>query len=159
MTEFVVHFTKHDGQRPPLPDNAHPRLKFARALQGEELTPYWVMLSILWDRHLRPGPETWGAARKDTRLADSQRAVCFAELPLPFVRRVADRRGSRYGIGFTQEFVRRQGGARVWSLDKDEPVAAAFQDTMDAHSAHFDPADPFWRLTPLVDRPGIYPSR
>ena len=117
--------------------------------------PYWDHLSILYG-HLKPSEMRWGIARHERRLGDSQRAVCFAEVPLPFVRRIADRRGSRYGIGFTQEFVRRHGAARVWYLDKDEPAVKAFQATLSDHLAHFDPADPFWELTPFVDRPGLY---
>jgi len=158
MTEYVVHFVRDGGTREPLPDNPHPRLKFARELQGDKLTPYWVMLAVLWELHLKPGPGRWGAARKDERLGDSQRAVCLAEVPLPFVRRIADRRKSRYGLGFTQEFVRKHGGARVWYLDKGERIATAFQQTLDSHAAVFDPDDEFWKLTPFVDITGFFPS-
>jgi hypothetical protein len=158
MTEYLVHFVKEGGKRPPLPEDAHPHFKFARELQGDELTPYWVMLSVLWDLHLKPGSGTWGAARKDARLGDSQRAVCLAEVPLPFVGRIADRRESPYGLGFTQEFVRKHGGGRVWYLDKDEPLALAFQQTLRAHAVDFDADDDFWKLTPFVDVTGFFPS-
>jgi hypothetical protein len=90
-------------------------------------TPYWQHLGILWDGQLTPSANRWGAAREDERLGDSQRAVCFSEVPLAFTARIADRRGSSYGLGFTQEFVRRQGAARVWYLDKDEDAASALQ--------------------------------
>jgi hypothetical protein len=141
MSEFVVHFTKadEDGNDPGKPYRDH--------------------LSILWDGRLQPGEKPFGAARRDRRLGSSQRAVCFSEIPLALVRRLAERRGSRYGIGFTKAFVRRQGAARVWYLDKDEHTAKAFQQLMEAHVARFDARDPFWQLTPLVDRPGSYPGR
>lgn len=138
MSEFVVHFTRSSDPPEREPDKA-----------------YWDHLSILYG-HLRPSDKRWGIARDDNRLGDSQRAVCFAEVPLPFVGRIADRRQSRFGIGFTQEFVRRQGAARVWYLDKDEPAAAAIEATLRDHQDRFDAEDPFWRLTPLVDRPGLY---
>ena len=79
--------------------------------------------------------------------------MCFSEVPLAFTARIADRRGSSYGLGFTQEFVRRQGAARVWYLDKDEDAASAFAELMQAHRADFDAEDPLWKLTPLVVQP------
>jgi hypothetical protein len=136
MSEFVVHFTKAIA-RPADTDN----------------TPYWQHLGILWDGQLTPSEKRWGAAREDERLGDSQRAVCFSEVPLPFTARIADRRGSSYGLGFTQEFVRRQGAARVWYLDKDEAVASAFSELMQIHRADFDTEDHLWKLTPLVVQP------
>jgi hypothetical protein len=125
MSEFVVHFTKATA-RPADTDN----------------TPYWQHLGILWDGQLTPSANRWGAACEDERLGDSQRAVCFSEVPLAFTARIADRRGSRYGLGFTQEFVRRQGAARVWYLDKDEDAASAFAELMQPHRADFDAEDP-----------------
>ncbi len=142
MSEYVVHFTR--AAKPP---------------EQNPDKPYWDHLSILWDQRLIPSDQRWGIARHDSRLGDSQRAVCFAEVPLPFVGRIADRRGSRYGIGFRQEFVRRQGAARVWYLDKDEPAATAFEQLLHEHRRSFDTDDPLWGLTPLIDRPGLYGSR
>jgi hypothetical protein len=136
MSEFVVHFTKATA-RPADSDN----------------TPYWQHLGILWDGQLTPSEKRWGAARDDEQLGDSQRAVCFSEVPLPFTARIADRRGSSYGLGFTQEFVRRQGAARVWYLDEDEAAASAFAELMQIHRADFDAEDPLWKLTPLVVQP------
>jgi hypothetical protein len=138
MGEFVVHFTRARG----LP-------------KGDGSRPYWDHLSILWDGCLKPSDRRLGAADSDMRLGDSQRSVCFSEVPLGFVERLAKRRGSPYGIGFTQDFVRSQGAARVWYLDKDEPAAWAFQQVMAAHRANFDASDPFWRLTPLVVQPRL----
>jgi hypothetical protein len=136
MSEFVVHFTKATI-RPADTDN----------------TPYWQHLGIIWDGQITPSDKRWGAASEDDRLGDSQRAVCFSEVPLPFTARIADRRGSSYGLGFTQEFVRRQGAARVWYLDKDEAVASAFSELMQIHRADFDTEDPLWKVTPLVVQP------
>ncbi len=125
MGEFVVHFTRARG----LP-------------KGDGSRPYWDHLSILWDGCLKPSDRRLGAADSDMRLGDSQRSVCFSEVPLGLVERLARRRGSPYGIGFTQDFVRSQGAARVWYLDKDEPAAFAFQQVMAAHRANFDASDP-----------------
>lgn len=136
MSEFVVHFTKATA-RPADSDN----------------TPYLQHLGILWDGQLTPSEKRWGAARDDEQLGDSQRAVCFSEVPLPFTARIADRRGSSYGLGFTQEFVRRQGAARVWYLDEDEAAASDFAELMQIHRADFDAEDPLWKLTPLVVQP------
>lgn len=135
MSEFVVHFTK------------------ATTRPADTDAPYRQHLSILWDGRLTPGHKRWGVASDDDQLGDSQCAVCFSEVPLAFTARIADRRGSSYGVGFTQEFVRRQGAARVWYLDKDEAAASAFAELMQIHRVVFDPKDPLWKLTPLVVQP------
>ena len=77
--------------------------------------------------------------------------MCFSEVPLPFTARIADRRSSSYGLGFTQEFVRGQGAARVWYLDKDEAAVSALGEVMQTHRAEFDAEDPLWKLTPFVE--------
>jgi hypothetical protein len=133
MSEYVVHFAKEfDGR-----------------------DAYNNMLRILGSGQLQPGPAAFGAGRGLDALGDSQRSVCFSEIPLDLLERLVERR-SKYGIGFTQEFLARRGGARVWYLDKDGVAARAF-DALKAQKVHpFDAADPLWTLTPFVDFPGEY---
>jgi hypothetical protein len=159
MSEFLVHFTEEQPPLPPLPDDAHPRAKFFHEMVWRHRTPYNNWTSFLWDRHLRPSERRFGAAKNERKLAGSQRAVCFSEVPLQFVRRIAEQRKNRYGIGFTKEFARKQGAAPVWYLDKDEPLAEGFQEVYDAHMDALDADDPFWKLTAHVDQPGTYPTR
>jgi hypothetical protein len=158
MSEYLVHFTEEQPSLPPLPDDAHPRAKLFHNVRRHR-TPYNNWTSFLWDGHLKPSERRFGVAKNEVRLAASQRAVCFSEVPLQFVRRIAERRENRYGIGFTKEFARKQGTAPVWYLDKDQALAEAFNAVYEAHMRNYDPDDPFWKLTAHVDRPGTYPTR
>jgi hypothetical protein len=133
MSEYAVHFTKASATT----------------------SAYDVMLKILGEGQIEPtGP--LGAARNLTELGDSQKSACFSEIPLDLLARVIARR-SLYGIGFRQDFLINHGGARVWYLDKDGSASAAFQEAVRAAmTGGIDPADPVWRITPLIDYPGDY---
>jgi hypothetical protein len=137
MSEYAVHFTK------PAPG----------------ASAYEVMRKILWEGRINLGAPQ-GAARGLVRLGDSQRPACFSEIPLDMLARLVDRR-SQYGIGFHQRFLIDSGGARVWYLDKDGRVAAAFQAVVSAAwEGGIQPTDPIWTVTPFVDFPGEYgPTR
>jgi hypothetical protein len=130
MSEYVVHFTK--------------------APAGG--TEYGAITSILWDGRINAGPAV-GAARN---MGASQGAACLSEIPLHLLKRLVDRR-SRYGIGFRQEFLASNGGARVWYLDKDCAVAEHFKRLVDECTAEqFGPDQTIWKLTPFIDFPGDY---
>lgn len=131
LSGFVVHFTKG----------------------GAGLSPYDTSLSILWQRELRRGPLPFGAARHIVGVAESQRAVCFSEVPLGYLSRIAQRRQSRYGIGFTKRFILDHGGAPIWYLEQGTPAAAAFSAMVNNAAKSLNPNDPIWKLTPLVDYP------
>jgi hypothetical protein len=133
MSDFVVHFTKdYDGR-----------------------SAYQNSLSILYAGVIRATNE-YGQGRHLSALGSSQQCVCFSEIPLDLLDRLVDRR-SRYGIGFTKEFVAAQGGAPVWYLEVDSPIADAFRDVKRQRMrGGIDPDDPIWRLTPFVDMPGDY---
>jgi Putative abortive phage resistance protein AbiGi, antitoxin len=133
MSDFVVHFTKDHGGKGAY-DNS---------------------LSILYEGRIR-ARNTFGAARSIVGLGASQKCVCFSEVPLGQLQRLVDR-CSLYGIGFEKEVVASQGGAPVWYLEKDTPVANAFVDLRrKSRAGGLDPDDPIWRLTPFVDMPGEY---
>jgi hypothetical protein len=135
MSEYAVHFTK--------------------ATDIEDA--YDVMLRILWDGRLRPGPNPYGAARRIPQLSDSQRSACFNEIPLDMLDRLVQRRETSYGIGFQQDFLVASGGARVWYLDNEGDVPGSFRALMERKtSAGIDTTDPFWRRTLFVDFPGSY---
>jgi hypothetical protein len=137
MSEYAVHFTK----------------------DSMTLDAYSVMLTILWEGSLRPGPASYGAARNlGNDLGDSQRSACFSEIPLDMLERLIDRR-SLYGIGFSQRFLVRNGGARVWYLDNDGAAADVFTEIIrEAMVGGMNPDDGLWALTPFVDYPGTYPD-
>jgi len=103
-----------------------------------------------------PGPCPFGAARGLPAIAESQRSVCFSEVPLGQLARLAQRRGSNDGLGFTKQFLIKRGGLPVWYLEKETPTSAALA-TLIANTPE-DPSQALWKLTPFIDQPGVYGS-
>jgi hypothetical protein len=133
MSEYVVHFPKDEPVG----------------------SAYGSMLSILSSGRLVPGGR-FGAARSLGAPNPPQESVCFSEIPLDRLDRLVGRR-SRYGIGFHQERLLRQGGGRVWYVDRDTPLYGAVQAVMaPLIDPPFDRDADFWRLTPFIDFPGEY---
>jgi len=129
LSEFVVHFTK-----------------------GSDKDGYDAIISILWQRILKRGPKPFGAARGQAP-ADSQRAVCFSEIPLGFLSRLVERRKSPYGIAFRKRFVLDTGGGPVWYVERGSPPHAALRRLMGATGSAGPESDAWavWNLTPYVD--------
>lgn len=131
VSDYVVHFTKD------VPD-------------GPKASS--VLLSILGGQSLTPGPTAYGQARGIDAVAESQRSVCFSEVPLGFLGRLAERRGTCYGIAFSKTFIGEHGGAPVWYLPGNKAVDMAFHEAkVAAMTGGVDPEDPIWKLTPFVD--------
>jgi len=132
MSDYVVHFTR----------DYHGR------------SAYDNMLGILSAGMLRAG-NAFGIARQRAPYA-SQRAVCFSEIPMHLVSRLAARRGE-YGIGFTKVFLLERGGGPVWYVERDGRAAKALGRLM-AFAQSGDPAvaASMWTITPFVDAPGDY---
>lgn len=131
LSDFVVHFTKGDIN------------------QG-----YNTILSILYNQVLLRGPGNFGFARNVYGLADTQRAVCFSEIPLGVLHRLVDRRNSPYGIGFRKRHILNEGGGPIWYLEDKTLQHKAFQQLVNqAISKGIDINDSIWKLTPFVDAP------
>jgi hypothetical protein len=131
LSDLVVHFTK-----------------------GGDTQGYKTIMSILGQRRLLRGPGAFGAARDIHEVAESQRVVCFSEVPLGFLDRIAKRRDSKFGVAFHKRFVLDHGGAPIWYLEHDTPQQVTFARMIqDARRRGPDPADPIWGLTPFVDFP------
>jgi hypothetical protein len=129
MSNFVVHFTETEEN----------------------------LQAILQSGEIRAGGP-FGSARNLDLVRDSQKSVCLSEIPLDQQIRLMQRHG-RYGLGFTRDFIRRLGGARVWYLDQDSPVEIALNEVKrQAMRGGINPADEIWKVTPFVDRvmPGRY---
>jgi hypothetical protein len=156
MSEYLVHFTKDTGPRPPLPADASEHARFYRSMRSDTQTAYWNMLDILGEQHLRPGPRSFGTGKNLHWLGDIRRAVCLSETPAAFASRIA-RHYSAYGIAFTQEFVASRRGARVWYLDLNGLHEQAWTELMSQKEREQNAKDRFWGLATTVDRPGIYP--
>jgi len=134
FSEFLVHFTKATSPR----------------------TAYDNIISIAWERCLRAG-SNFGVARQRAPASVPQEAVCFSEIPLHELGRLAARRGS-YGIGFNKEFIRGKGGCPVWYVPKDSATADAIQSLMfDALKPPSRESEPIWSMTPFIDFPGEHP--
>src|SRR5258706_5819179 len=133
MSDFVVHFTRGCGGR----------------------SAYDNMLGILGSGMLcaRNG---FGIARNNAPSRRSQQTVCFSEIPLHLVSRVAARRGN-YGIGFTKALLLDRGGGPIWYVERGSPAANAV-DTLVTLAQAGDPnvAAHVWAITPFVDSPGNY---
>jgi hypothetical protein len=169
MSDYVVHFTKPPKQVQPMPDPTPPAnrgrlnlkelLEQVRANEAQDITGYPQIMSILYSGELRPGPAPLGAARKLADLGDSQRVVCFSEIPLDMLDRLVERR-SRYGIGFRKDVLVGKGGTPLWYVDDESPQAEAVREIVRTKIAEgIDPTDPFWKLTPFIDHPGVYNGR
>lgn len=168
MSDFVVHFTKpvplDEIEQPDPPNIAQGTslgelLEHVRRIREQDRTGYGRWIEILGSRVLMPGTRPLGAARRIAELAESQRVVCFSEIPLDMLDRLVERR-SLYGLGFTKEFIVQAGGGPLWYLDDEGEQAGIVRAQIDERvRAGVDPTDPFWKLTPFIDNPGVYWGR
>jgi len=136
MSDYLVHFTKH--------------------YNGKSASEN--IMSILSERRIR-ARNAFGIARKDAPDKDSQRVVCFSEIPLHLLGRIVERR-SEFGIGFRKSFLRTLGAVPVWCIENTSQAARAIQtlkfgcelDTEDSSR------NPFWTITPFIDFTGKFPG-
>ncbi|MBN8995392.1 MAG: hypothetical protein J0H94_09205 [Rhizobiales bacterium] len=132
MSDYVVHFTK--------------------PYKGKN--PYDNMLAILANQVIR-ARNPFGICRNTAPDLSTQKAVCFSEIPLHKLRRLAEKR-SEYGIVFRKDFVIHRHGNPILYAYKDRELIAAIKEMV--ASAGNDKSHPVWRLTPFVDAPGAYPT-
>ncbi len=131
MSNYVVHLTKGgDGQ-----------------------DDYRAMMGILSSGGLE-AKSRFGIGKAKAPIATPQEAVCFSEIPAGQWHRLEERRGTKYGVAFTKEFVLSRGGAPIWYAWKDTEHWQVLQRMMD--SAAGDEDSPIWKLTPMIDAPGDY---
>lgn len=127
MSKYVVHFAKANPPRSAY-DNA---------------------IAILYQRRII-AKNAFGAGR---HLAHAKKSVCFSEVPLHHLKRLADVRGP-HGIGFRKEYIVERGGGPILYAYKDTPQAMAVNALV--HGATNEPASPAWDVAPFVDLPGTY---
>ncbi|WP_165969328.1 abortive infection system antitoxin AbiGi family protein [Actinomadura sp. KC06] len=123
------------------------------------LTNQAAFQRILTDGELRASRKPFGAARHVRDVEIAQQSVCLSEIPLDYLSRLVDRRG-QFGVGYAKRAVAMAGGAPVWYLRKDSPVADEFKRLVEnARGDDGSPTsqnDPVWNLTPYIDFPGPY---
>ena len=129
MSPFVVHFTKKSAKS----------------------SEYDNSISILASRNLQ-AQNRFGLGKN---YGESPPCVCFSEVPLHQLKRLADKRGS-YGIVFRKEFIVARDGGPILYAYQDTPHAMAMRALID--DAVGKPDDPIWRVAPFVDQPGQYGS-
>lgn len=127
MSPFVVHFTK-------------------KSATGSE---YDNSISILASRCIQ-AQNRFGMGKN---YAESPPCVCFSEVPLHQLKRLADKRGS-YGIVFRKEFIVARDGGPILYAYQDTPHAAAMRTLIDKAAGKAD--DPIWKVAPFIDQPGQY---
>jgi hypothetical protein len=91
--------------------------------------------------------------RKKSPDPKSQCVVCFSEIPLHRLKRLAAKR-SRYGIVFQKDIGIHRGVNPIMYAYKDHGVKAALEEI--AKSAKKDVDHPIWRVTPFADAPWKY---
>lgn len=127
MSPFVVHFTTSSEGRSAY-DNA---------------------ISILAGRRIE-ARNRFGTGKN---FPVAPKSVCFSEIPLHNLARMADKRGS-YGIGFRKEFLVQRDGGPIMYAYKDTAQAKALRGLV--AKAKKQPDDPIWKIAPFVDQPGKY---
>jgi hypothetical protein len=153
-----VHFTRGASADEAAPARERARglesmshLEFMQLVTGGDQSGFYSSLSILWQGHIRPTGYALGAAQHVAQAADRQRAACFSESPLDQLATLIESR-SRYGVGFTQDFLAKHGGGKVRYLDPDSAQANAYARRVDACAVK-DPegSDALWAKTVFVD--------
>jgi hypothetical protein len=135
MSEYIVHLTE------------------PTAGEGSD---YENIMSILSSRCLKPG-RTFGCARQRAPNAEqTQRAVCFSEIPIHQLRRLVQKRRTKYGLGFRKDHALKRGIQPIWHVELNSPAYVALQQLLSR--ADNASSDPIWQLTPLIDCPGEYGS-
>ena len=151
VSRYLVHFTSSGGQLPPLPADASELSRHVRETAKTPADALDRILCIQSDRRLVPGPRRYGPARD--RLGDSQRAVCFSEIPLGLLAPLVKRR-SLWGVGFQKSVVRDGGGAPVWYLNATSDQAKVLNRLVQHAAFRLEHDHSAWTLTPLIDQPG-----
>lgn len=127
MSDYVVHFAKPSPGR----------------------TAYDNAISILHSGRIE-ARNAFGAGRT---LPPARKSVCFSEVPLHELKRLAAVRGP-HGIGFRKEFLVERDGGPILYAYKDTSHAKAVEAMV--KSAANTPDHPIWSFAPFVDVPGIY---
>lgn len=133
MSEYLVHFTK--------------------GTDGAD--GYQALLGILGSGTIE-ARNAFGMARNMVHVSHTQACACFSEIPLEYLARLTDRRGSYFGLAFRKETVTAAGGGPVWYVEHPSMLGDWVEGVKDLALDPFVNDHPVWRLTPFVERPGDY---
>jgi hypothetical protein len=142
MSDYVVHFVKR-----PRGAAANITSSFGISLPAD----YEAIISILGNGMLE-ARNAFGIAATSAPNPNSQKVACFSEVPLHMLKRLVDRRGTSYGVGFTKQFIVDKGGGPIMYAYFGTPHEQAIRSMLKAAAA--DPSADIWKLTPLIDSAG-----
>ena len=111
-----------------------------------------ALLSILGDAKIR-AINAYGWFRTDPPTRHLHLSACFSEIPLDHLGRLVARRG-HYAIGFRRDFVRRNGGARVWYLDEPGLQRQLFDAFHELRPRDPHRTNGMWHLSAFIDKVG-----
>ena len=133
MSDYIVHMTKDYG--------------------GE--TAGTNLSKILQDAKIEER-STFGLAKDRAPDPDSQKAVCFTEMPLTEIKRIAQRRDSKFGLAFSKPFAVMRGSSPIWYACKDHEPASNIKFLVEEAINRNDKDNPIFKIAPFIDIPGIY---
>lgn len=142
MSDYVVHFVKRPCGTASIASAAPVTSSAA---------DYDSIISILGNGVIE-ARNAFGIARDLAPDPKSQKVACFSEVPLHMLKRLVNRRGTSYGIGFTKQLVVNKGGGPIMYAYIGTPHEKAIRSMMEV--AAMDRGADIWKLTPLVDSAG-----
>ncbi|ALL15434.1 hypothetical protein [Caulobacter henricii] len=122
---------------------------FAKSTEGSDA--YSNIISILASGRIE-ARNPFGVGRARAPLSVRHDMVCFSEVPLHQLSRLASRRQSEHGIVFRKDFVIANGGNPILYAYAAGGLTVPFEALM-AQGAG-DAAHPIWLIVPFVDAPG-----
>lgn len=139
MSEYVVHFCRTR--------DALIQIMTSDSVEGRN--PFG------WAREFEQERDAAQQRGEPLRSYPTQKSVCLSEVPLDLLDRLIDRRGP-WGLGFTKQAVVDDGGAPVWYVEMDTPLANA----LSRHQASMtsDQRRDWHMMTPLIDKVGEFPD-
>lgn len=132
MSDYIVHFTK----------------------DYEGVKAFGNFLSILSGYRIE-ARSRFGIAKDRAPDLDSQKAVCFTEVPLTHAERVTARR-SAYGFAFDKAAAVLRGANPILYAYQNQSLALNMRQMMNLAIDKGDTDDPIFKITPFVDVPGVY---
>ena len=128
MSNYVVHFTK----------------------PCENRTDYDNMMGILYNSTIF-ARNPFGICRNTAPDIDTQKTVCFSEIPLHLLQRLSGRRG-RYAIGFSKQFILANGGGPIWYVEHNSQREIALRELITHAIESSNPQQhQIWSITPFID--------
>lgn len=125
MSDYLVHFTKN----------------------SETKDAYFSIMGILSSQYIR-ALSSFGLERRAA--PNPRKVVCFSEVPLHLLTRLAARRSS-YGIGFKKSLLIKRGASPVFHFYAGTPQEKAIKAMVEKDKALKD--SPLWEITPFVELP------